>query len=282
MNAKKASIVAFWVLMVIVAIQWIILTFRGVSGIGFFSFLEYAQLISFTPLLTARYNPELYEIFKTFLWSNLIFNRKLTYFNPNSSYQSENAKFYGLSNWQIIESNIIWGALFVIILIVNLVVHLIYKKQAAEQLLLWRRNPLNKGLNLRHSDILSENPTRIDKLRRQFRFNIYIRFMMFAYFDLLILTMLGVFYNSESATKKSWISFTRLFSVIGLSALIILPIVAVVALLWRFQFFLDKHSKKTLGTLLLKIDKGHKFRVIQPAFFFIRRIVTAYLIILSM
>jgi hypothetical protein len=117
-------------------------------------------------LLTARYNPELYEIFKTFLWSNLIFNRKLTYFNPNSSYQSENAKFYGLSNWQIIESNIIWGALFVIILIANLVVHLIYKKQAAEQLLLWRRNPLNKGLNLRHSDILSENPTRIDKLRR--------------------------------------------------------------------------------------------------------------------
>jgi hypothetical protein len=142
------------------------LTFRGVSGIGFFSFLEYAQLISFTPLLTARYNPELYEIFKTFLWSNLIFNRKLTYFNPNSSYQSENAKFYGLSNWQIIESNIIWGALFVIILIANLVVHLFYKKQAAEQLLLWRRNPLNKGLNLRHSDILSENPTRIDKLRR--------------------------------------------------------------------------------------------------------------------
>ena len=109
---------------------------------------------------------------------------------------------------------------------------------------------------------MSETPTRIDKVRRQFRFNIYLRFMMFAYFDLLLLTMLGVFNTSESATKKSWLSFTRLFSVIGLAALIVLPIVAVVALLVRFEFFLNKTSKKTLGTLLLKIDKGHKFRVI--------------------
>ena len=55
-----------------------------------------------------------------------------------------------------------------------------------------------------------------------------------------------------------------------------------IALLVKFEYFLKKESKKTLGTLLVKIDKGHKYRVVQPAFFFIRRIMTAYMIMLSL
>lgn len=84
---------------------------------------------------------------------------------------------------------------------------------------------------------------------------------MFAYFDLLLISMLGVAGN-KNKSGKSWLSFSRLLAVIGLAALIILPIVAVVALLWRFEFFLNKQSKKTLGALLEKIDKGLRYRVI--------------------
>lgn len=41
-RAKKASTICFWTLIVIVVIQWLVLTLRDVSGIGFFSFFEYA------------------------------------------------------------------------------------------------------------------------------------------------------------------------------------------------------------------------------------------------
>lgn len=98
-NSKKISIVLFWLLIGIIIIQWLVLTIRNVSGVGFFAFFEYAQLVSYMPLLSARYSPHLYEYFKTFLWSNLVLDRKKFYFDPEATYMSDNAKFYGLSNW---------------------------------------------------------------------------------------------------------------------------------------------------------------------------------------
>lgn len=123
---------------------------------------------------------------------------------------------------------------------------------------------------------MSEKPTRLEKIRRQFRFNIYIRFMMMAYFDFVTVALQRI-----RLSTKSWISMTKLISVVGLAALIILPIFAMGALLVRFEFFLNKSSKKTLGALLENIDKGTRTRVIQPAFFFVRRIIYAYLISIS-
>lgn len=98
----------------------------------------------------------------------------------------------------------------------------------------------------------------LEKIRRQFRFNIYIRFLMFAYQDLLLAAMLGI-YKEEG---QSWFSIGRLFAVLCLIALIALPIVTMIALLIKFDFFLNKQSKKTLGALLEKIDKGTRYRVI--------------------
>lgn len=39
---------------------------------------------------------------------------------------------------------------------------------------------------------MSSKPTLLERIRRQFRFNIYIRFLIFAYQDLLLAAMLGV------------------------------------------------------------------------------------------
>lgn len=122
---------------------------------------------------------------------------------------------------------------------------------------------------------MSDKPTLLEKIRRQFRFNIYIRFMMFAYFDIITISLMGIRTQDSTST---WLSATRLISVIGLIALIILPCVVIGALLAKFEFFLNKTSKKTLGALLEKIDKGTRYRVVQPAFFFVRRIITAFMI----
>ena len=99
--------------------------------------------------------------------------------------------------------------------------------------------------------------------------------MMFAYFDIITISLMGIRTQDSTST---WLSATRLISVIGLIALIILPCVVIGALLAKFEFFLNKTSKKTLGALLEKIDKGTRYRVVQPAFFFVRRIITAFMI----
>ena len=268
-NCKSISIVVFWVLCALSLLQWVVLVARNVSGIGFYAFLEHAQLVSFMPLLTARYNPALYELFKTFLWSNLVFNRNSLYYDMNARYHSENARFYGLSNWDILRSAIIWGLLLLLILIANVIVHIVHKSKQPPQPV---RFPASA------SQQMSSKPTLLEKVRRQFRFNIYIRFLMFAYMDLLLAAMLG----THRQPGESWFSIGRLFAVLSLVALIALPVVTMSALLVKFEFFLNKQSKKTLGALLEKIDKGTRYRVIQPAFFFVRRIMTAYMIMLSL
>jgi hypothetical protein len=105
---------------------------------------------------------------------------------------------------------------------------------------------------------MSSTPSLLERIRRQFRFNIYIRFLMFSYLDLLLNAMLGV----QKEEGKSWFSIGRLFAVLCLIALVTFPIVSMLALLIKFDFFLNKTSKKTLGALLEKIDKGTRYRVI--------------------
>jgi hypothetical protein len=217
------------------------------------------------PLLCARYNPQLYEIFKAFLWSNLLFGRNSLYYDATADYYSDHARFYGVSNWSLYESAIIWACIFGIILIANGIVHFIHK-----------RTSYQKDSGLQRTIHMSDKPTMLEKVRRQFRFNIYIRFMMFAYFDIITICFMGVWKESES-----WLTVGKFFSIVGVAALIILPCVVIGALLYRFEFFLDKSSKKTLGALLEKIDKGTRVRAIQPAFFFLRRIITAFMIATS-
>lgn len=79
--------------------------------------------------------------------------------------------------------------------------------------------------------------------------------MMFAYFDVITISLMGL-------REGLWLSWERLLSVIIVVMLIILPMVVFTALLTKFDFFLNKKSKKTLGALLEKIDKGTKFRVL--------------------
>lgn len=90
-------------------------------------FIDYAQLVSFMPLLCARYNPQLYEVFKSFLWANLCLERPNYYYDVSSNYYSDHAQFYGLSNGQLFSSTLIWGGILLLLLIVNCIVNLLHR-----------------------------------------------------------------------------------------------------------------------------------------------------------
>lgn len=95
---KNASTIGCWVSIAAVLLLWLVLVLRDVSGVGMSIFVDYAQLVSFMPLLCARYSPQLYEIFKAFLWSNLVLNRSSLYFDATESYYSQHQGFYGVSD----------------------------------------------------------------------------------------------------------------------------------------------------------------------------------------
>lgn len=74
-SSKKVSTFLFWGSIGLVLVLWVALVVREASGVGVYIFLDYAQLLSFLPLLCSRYLPPVYESFKCFLWANLIFDR---------------------------------------------------------------------------------------------------------------------------------------------------------------------------------------------------------------
>lgn len=43
--------------MIVVLALFLALVMRDVSGVGIYVYIDYAQLVSFLPLLCARYNP---------------------------------------------------------------------------------------------------------------------------------------------------------------------------------------------------------------------------------
>ena len=46
----------------------------------------------------------------------------------------------------------------------------------------------------------------------------------------------------------------------------------------RFPFFKIKEAKQNFNTLITKLDKGRRLRIISPIFFFVRRFLTAVML----
>ena len=70
--------------------------------------------------------------------------------------------------------------------------------------------------------------------------------------------------------------FSYIFFVISIVA----PVFFVALILKRFELLKIKDAKKNYNTLVLKIDKGSKWRAIHVSFFFGRRLLTAVLLTL--
>ena len=68
-------------------------------------------------------------------------------------------------------------------------------------------------------------------------------------------------------------------STLILALTVILPILVMIYLCAKFKDLTDKTSKQNFNTLLLQIDKESRLRIFHPIFFFLRRFITAIVLV---
>lgn len=100
---------------------------------------------------------------------------------------------------------------------------------------------------------------------------------MLIYFDMAFFAVLKIIEGNNSTTARK---VAYIMSYISFVLVIVAPIVFVVLLLKKFHALKNKEAKAQFNTLVLKIDKANKWRVINVAFFFGRRLITALLLTL--
>lgn len=96
------------------------------------------------------------------------------------------------------------------------------------------------------------------KMRRDFRYNVYIRFLMVSYFDLVFVASLTLF---KRGVSSQILSPMVLFSLIIMLGLLLAPWIVLVYLCAKFKTLTSKVGKKSFNTLLLKVDKESRLRI---------------------
>jgi hypothetical protein len=111
----------------------------------------------------------------------------------------------------------------------------------------------------------------------QFKFNTYIRFFMLIYFDFTFFSIMKIIEgNNSTMMRKIATFFSYFFFVIA----VVGPVFIVTILMRRYDVLKIKEGKRRFNTLVLKIDKNSRWRVLNIAFFFGRRLLTAMLLTL--
>jgi hypothetical protein len=111
----------------------------------------------------------------------------------------------------------------------------------------------------------------------QFKFNTYIRFFMLIYFDFTFFSIMKIIEgNNSTMMRKIATFFSYFFFVIA----VVGPVFIVTLLMRRYDVLKIKEGKRRFNTLVLKIDKNSRWRVLNIAFFFGRRLLTAMLLTL--
>lgn len=111
----------------------------------------------------------------------------------------------------------------------------------------------------------------------QFKFNTYLRLYMLAYFDLTFFSIMKIIEgNNSTAMRKVATFFSYGFFVLS----VVLPVFFLAVLLRKFPVMKEKAGKSRFNSLVLKIDKASRWRIIHPMFYFGRRILTAALLTL--
>lgn len=100
---------------------------------------------------------------------------------------------------------------------------------------------------------------------------------MLIYFDFTFFSVMKIQDKDNSTSvRKAALFISYIFFVISIVA----PVFFIALILKRFELLKIKDAKKNYNSLVLKIDKGSKWRAIHVAFFFGRRLLTAVLLTL--
>lgn len=87
----------FYVMILIVAVQFFMLLARNVGFLPLWTLIEYMQLIAFMPIYNFKLIPYLYDIFKPFLVAHLIvFEESLISFELDGQFFNHNYVYYDL------------------------------------------------------------------------------------------------------------------------------------------------------------------------------------------
>jgi hypothetical protein len=246
----------YWVLIALIMLQFILLTLRRVGLLPVWVFIEYLQLVGFMPIYNFRLIPYLYDAFKPSLVSHMIiFDETPGMPELDKEYFNANYKHYWLSVGRLSQAFFFCIILLVLIVLANLVTWIIYKTSSAN-------SSLHKWA---------------EKKMVQFKFNAYIRFYMLAYFDTTFFSIMKIMDPNNSTTARK---AALLLSYILFVLAIIIPVILIAHINRRFEILSLKEAKQGFNTLILKIDKGNRWRVMNPAYFFARRLLTAMLLTL--
>lgn len=82
--------------------------------------------------------------------------------------------------------------------------------------------------------------------------------------------------NNSTLVRKLALLLSYVLFVVN----IVMPVFLITVIYRRFEILKIKEAKQSFNTLLLQIDKNSKMRVANPAYFFLRRLITAVLLTL--
>jgi len=231
-----------------------VLFLRGVGFLPLWTLIEYMQLIAFIPLYNFRLIPYLYDAFKPFLVAHLVLtNETFIFKDMQDDYFNDNYDYYWLNVAKLGQALVLWIVMGFALIILNIIVGIVYCAAP-------KKTPFGKYM----STIIS-----------QFKFNAYIRFYMLSYFDLVFFSIMKLVEdNNTSQSRKAATVASYVIFVLS----IVIPVFLVTLVCSRFQVLKIKQAKASFNTLILKIDKQSRWRLVQSGYFFFRRLLTAMLL----
>jgi len=246
----------YWVIIVIILVQFVALTVRGVGLLPVWIFIEYLQLVAFMPIYNFRLIPYLYDAFKPSLVAHMIiFDDTPLIDDLDKDYFNINYENYWLSVGKLFQAFFFVCVLLIVIIMANIIVFAIHKMNCS-----------NQALN-----------NWAAKKMVQFKFNAYIRFYMLVYFDTTFFSVMKIMdEKNETVARKAALLLSYILFVVN----IVLPVFLIAHINRRFDILAMKEAKQSFNSLLLKIDKASRWRIMNPAYFFGRRLLTAMLLTL--
>lgn len=100
---------------------------------------------------------------------------------------------------------------------------------------------------------------------------------MLVYFDITFFSVMKIFEGENETNARK---FNLLLSYVLFVVNIVLPVILITTIYRRFDILKIKEAKQSFNTLLLRLDKASKVRIVVPAYFFFRRCMTACLLTL--
>jgi len=198
--------------------------------------------------------PYLYDAFKPFLVSHLVLtNDAKVLVEMENDYFNINYDYYGLNIAKLGQALALITVLGGIIIVINILVFIA-----------WLAVPKDTGAG-----------RFIGATLKQFRFNAYIRFYMLTYFDL---TFFAVMKYVEGNTSTDLRKYAEVVSYVIITLSVVLPLFIMTIVCRRYEVMKIKQAKESFNTVVLKIDKQSRWRLIVPGYFFFRRLLTACLL----